>query len=60
VGKKSQANCGGNVNYGLLVDIRNVSYRDAQFNASLEPFIAFGSVPIPDGRRLAKQPFVGA
>jgi hypothetical protein len=34
-----------NFSTGLHVDIRNVSYRDAQFNASLEPFIAFASVP---------------
>ncbi len=35
------------VRNGLIVDIRNVSNRVAQFNANLEPILASGIVPIP-------------
>jgi hypothetical protein len=42
---------------GLLLDIRNVSYRDDQLNANLEHFIAFGSVPNAANREWAMWSF---
>jgi hypothetical protein len=45
---------------GCLRVLVTVGFPVVQFNPVQQPFMVFSIVPIPDGLRLAKQPFVGA